>query len=110
MQLQKEVLCGAGALARVAQRLWGFLLGDVQKPPGHGPGPPVLGVPAGAGVGQKALPASAILGFENSLSFKSKCNTVPKYIRSVSHKTTQIFCPILGPKVFYLWLHFTAWH
>jgi len=60
------MLCSAGALAQVAQRLWGLLLGDLQKPPGHGPLPPALGVPAGAEVGQmvqRALPSSAILGF-----------------------------------------------
>ena len=47
------MLCGAGAPAQVAQRLWGLLLGDAQKLPGHGPGPPALGVPDGAGVGQR---------------------------------------------------------
>ena len=55
------VLCSARALAQVAQRLWGLLLrDDVQKPPGHGPGPPALGVPAGAEVGQRGTedPAS----------------------------------------------------
>ena len=38
----------------------------IQKPPGHGPGPHSLAVTAGAGMGlmaQRALPASAILGF-----------------------------------------------
>ena len=44
-------------LEQVAQRLWGLLLGHVQKLPGHGPGPPALGVPAGAEVGQRG-PAS----------------------------------------------------
>jgi len=34
-----EVLwCCLGALVQVAQRLWGLLLGDLQKPPGRGPG------------------------------------------------------------------------
>ena len=48
--------CSAGALAQVAQRLRGLLLGDVQKPRGHRPGPPALGVPAGAkGVEQDGL-------------------------------------------------------
>jgi len=64
------VLCSAGALAHIAQRLWGLFLGDLQKPPGHRPGPPALGVPAGAGVGQmaqRALTASAILGFCDSV-------------------------------------------
>ena len=58
------MLCGAGALAQVAQRLWGLLPGDVQKPPGHGPGSPALGVPAGAEVGQRGtdvLPTSTVL-------------------------------------------------
>jgi len=56
-----SVLLGARALAQVAQRLWGLLLrDDVQKLPGHGPGPPALGVPAGAEVGQRGTedPAS----------------------------------------------------
>jgi len=59
------VLCGAGALAQVAQRLWGLLLGDAQKPPGHGSGPPALGVSAGAGVGQRGTegPASPAILF-----------------------------------------------
>lgn len=34
---------------QAAQRLWGLLLGELQKPPGHGPGHPALGGPAGAG-------------------------------------------------------------
>lgn len=40
-------------------------LGDLQKSPGHGPGQPAFGVPAGAGVGaddfQRPLPNSAVL-------------------------------------------------
>lgn len=45
-----------------------IFLGDVQKPPGHGPGSPAQGVPAGAGVGQRRtgspanLNCSGILG------------------------------------------------
>jgi len=31
--------------------LWGLLLGDLPKLPGHDPGHPALGVPAGAAVG-----------------------------------------------------------
>jgi len=34
------VLCGAGALAQAAQRLWGLLLGDLQKSPECGSGHP----------------------------------------------------------------------
>jgi len=41
-------------VAQVAQRPWSPLLGDVQKPPGHEPEPPALGVPAGAAVGLMA--------------------------------------------------------
>jgi len=48
------VLCSAEALAQVAQRLWGLLLGDEQKLPGHGPGPP-----AGAGVRQRGTEGPA---------------------------------------------------
>ena len=66
------VLCGPGALAQVAQRLWGLLLGDVQKPPGHGPGPPALGVPAGAGVGQRDAEGPASLSFPGVLWYQ--CN------------------------------------
>ena len=50
-------------------RLWRYLdlFGDLQKPPGRGPGQPALGVPAWPGVGaaglQRALPASALLCF-----------------------------------------------
>jgi len=33
------------------ERLWGLLLGDLQKSPERGPGHPAVGVPAGAGVG-----------------------------------------------------------
>jgi len=43
---------GDWALAQAAQRLWGLLLGDLQKPSGHGPGCPALGISAGVGVGQ----------------------------------------------------------
>ena len=43
------MLCSDGALAQAAQRLWGFLLGDLPEPPGRGPGHPALGVCAGAG-------------------------------------------------------------
>jgi len=32
---------------QAAQRLWGLLLGDVQKLPGCRPGHPALGVPTG---------------------------------------------------------------
>ena len=35
---------GVGALAGCPERLWGLLLGDLQKLPGHGPGQPALGV------------------------------------------------------------------
>lgn len=42
---------GSGALARVAQRLWILLLGDLQKPLGHGPEHPALCGPAGTGIG-----------------------------------------------------------
>jgi len=50
---QETFLCcvGDGAVAQAAQKLWGLLLGDLQKSPGHSPGHPALGVPAGAGVG-----------------------------------------------------------
>jgi len=52
------------AVAQAAQRLWS-LLGDLPKPPGHGPGHPALGVPAGVGAGtgdlQRSIPTSAIL-------------------------------------------------
>lgn len=43
----------AGALAQVAQRerLRSLLPGDLQKPPGHRPGHPAQGVPAGAEAG-----------------------------------------------------------
>lgn len=34
--------------------LWSPLLGDLQKLPGHRPGHPALGGPAGAGVGPDA--------------------------------------------------------
>ena len=37
---------GDGALAEVAQRLWGLLSGGLQKLPGCGPGHPALGGPA----------------------------------------------------------------
>jgi len=39
--------------SNAAQRLWGLLRGDLPKPGEHGPGHPTLGVPAGAGVGQR---------------------------------------------------------
>ena len=41
---------GAGALAQAAQRLWVLLRGDLQRPPGCGPGHPALGSPTGAGL------------------------------------------------------------
>jgi len=43
------LLCcvGSRALAKVAQSLWGLLLGDLQKPLGHGPGHPAVGVGPG---------------------------------------------------------------
>lgn len=44
-----SVLCDNGALAQVAQMLRS-LLGDLQKPPGRGPGYSVLGDSAGAGL------------------------------------------------------------
>jgi len=42
------------------ERLWGLLLGDLQTPPGHGPGHPALGVHAWTGVGPDGpeVPAS----------------------------------------------------
>ena len=63
------MLCCAGALAQVAQRLWGLLPGDVQKSPG--PGPPALGVPAGAGVGQRGTEGPASLSHSVSLTLFS---------------------------------------
>lgn len=48
------VLCGAGTLAEVAQKLWNLLLGDLQKLPGHDvSAPSALGNHAGVGVGPK---------------------------------------------------------
>jgi len=41
---------GDGALAHILQRLWGLLLGDLQKLPGRGPGHPALGGPAAVGL------------------------------------------------------------
>lgn len=41
----------------------GLFPGDVQKLPGCGPGPPALGIPAGAGVGQRGTEGPASLGF-----------------------------------------------
>lgn len=38
-------------ITQVAKKLWGLLLGDLQKPPGHGPGPAAPGVSAGAEAG-----------------------------------------------------------
>lgn len=50
---QEAFLCcvGVRAPAQAAQRLWSLLLGDLQKPPGHGPGPAAPGVSAGAEAG-----------------------------------------------------------
>lgn len=50
-------------MAQVAQRLWSFLLGDVQKPPGCGPGHPALGGPLEQGLEQMdpEMPTSTIL-------------------------------------------------
>lgn len=42
---------GDGAVTQAAQRFWGLLLGDIQKPSRRGPRQPALGVPAAAGVG-----------------------------------------------------------
>lgn len=51
-ELQEALLCTAGCtLAQVAQRLWTLLLGDLQKPPGHGPEHPALDDQDGGGVG-----------------------------------------------------------
>jgi len=58
------VLCSDGAVAQAAQRLWGALLGDLQQPPGRGPGHPALGVPAEQGWGsptQRSHPSSTVL-------------------------------------------------
>lgn len=55
------VLCSAGSLIQVAQRLWELFSGDLQKLPDHGPGPPALSVPAGPGEGQMVQRDSAIL-------------------------------------------------
>lgn len=47
------------------ERRWHLILGDLQKPPGGGPGHPAMGGPTGAGAGTndipRSLPASAIL-------------------------------------------------
>ena len=74
-------------ITQVAKKLWGLLLGDLQKPPDHRLGPPALGVPAGAGVGQMAkrsLTASATLVFWGSVFVLGFCICllVPE---SVSH-------------------------
>lgn len=51
---EKRASCGSdGALAQAAHDPWGLLLGDLSKPPGRGPGPTALGVPTGAGLGQR---------------------------------------------------------
>jgi len=61
-----SLLCGwLSADTGCPERLWDLLLGDLQKPPGNGPGQPALGGPAGVGVGaddlQGCLLNSAIL-------------------------------------------------
>jgi len=50
---EEALLCRASAraLAQAAQRLWGLLLGDLQKPRGRGSEHPAVGVPAWAWVG-----------------------------------------------------------
>jgi len=50
---QAAHLCcaGDGTLAQAAQRLWGLLIGGLQKPPGRGPWHPALGGPAAVGLG-----------------------------------------------------------
>jgi len=42
---------GAGALPQAAQRLWVLLRGDLQRPPGCGPGHSALGGLTGEGLG-----------------------------------------------------------
>lgn len=67
----EALLCyaGEGALTQAAQKLWGLLLRDLPKVPGHGCGHPALGAPAGTGGRtQRSLPASAILRFCGSAS------------------------------------------
>jgi len=53
-----SALCGNGALAQAAQRLWDLLLGDLPKPPQHSPGHPALGAPAGTGAEQVGIQSS----------------------------------------------------
>lgn len=47
---EPSVLCSDRALAQAAHMLWGFLLGDLPEPPGHGPRHS-----AGAGAGPHLL-------------------------------------------------------
>lgn len=49
------------ALVQAAQRLWGLLLRDLQKPPRSGLGHPALGIPPGARLGQRDPEVPAIL-------------------------------------------------
>jgi len=58
---------------QVAQRQQDLLLGDLQKSPGHGPGPPALGDPAGAKAGPDGPEVSASLGHAVILSSSCSC-------------------------------------
>jgi len=49
------------ALAQAAQRLWSLLLEELQKLPGHKPGQPPLGVPAGARIGPDELQRTLLI-------------------------------------------------
>lgn len=72
------------ALELVAHRGCGIsILGDVQKPPGHGPWPPALGGPVGAGRGADRHRGASILShaviwsFGNSMIVRNSCTFHP---------------------------------
>ena len=88
-----------GTVAQAAQRLWRFLLGDLQRPPGHGPGHPALGVPVAAGAGPNGpeVPASLshpVFLCENE-SVRRTSNTSP-FKSGISSKHWELLLPLEG--------------
>lgn len=102
----------------MTQRLWGLLLGE--KASGHGPGPPDLGVPAGAGVGQRgpegpaSLSLPGILGFSTKEGFCELCFPVTTTSLGLSKTMPPNFPSLQGLhgniNPFLNWEWFLPWH